>query len=95
MQHRHPAHNACPAHTPRTAPRQLDEVCASREGMAALLGGYQRSIAELQDRHSVEVVRLQGEAAALQAEVRALPGGGGTAGVWCAVLCCAVLCCLH
>lgn len=35
-----------------------------------LLSGYQTSIKELQDKHSVLVVRLQGEAAALKAEVR-------------------------
>lgn len=36
-----------------------------------MLGGYQSSIRELQDKHSVLVVRLQGENAALKAEVRA------------------------
>jgi len=38
--------------------------------MVGLLGGYQSSIRELQDKHSVLVVRLQGENAALKAEVR-------------------------
>ncbi len=49
---------------------QNTELAAQREEVVGLLGGYQSSIRKLQDKHSVLVVRLQGEAAALKAEVR-------------------------
>ncbi|KAL4859646.1 hypothetical protein ACK3TF_000728 [Chlorella vulgaris] len=47
---------------------QLEESNAQREEAAGLLGGYQGSIRQLQDQHSVLVVRLQGELAAVKAE---------------------------
>lgn len=47
--------------------------------MAGLLGGYQSSIRELQDKHSAVVVRLRGDSAALKAEVRAAAAAAGAA----------------
>ena len=67
-----PTAHTCPfrgASLPRPPPPQLSESNAQREEVVGLLGGYQSSIRELQDQHSAMVVRLQGEAAALKAEV--------------------------
>ncbi|PSC75424.1 hypothetical protein C2E20_1600 [Micractinium conductrix] len=47
---------------------QNADLAGQRDDMAGLLGGYQSSIRELQDKHSKLVVRMQGEAAALKAE---------------------------
>ena len=61
----------------RAPPRalQVAEANSAREEVVALLGGYQSSIRELKDQHSVLVVRLQGEKAALKAEVGGRAGG--------------------
>ena len=48
---------------------QVAELEGERQDMSGLLGGYQTSIQQLQDEHSSVVVRLQGENAALRAEV--------------------------
>jgi hypothetical protein len=48
---------------------QVAELEGERQDMSGLLGGYQTSIQQLQDEHSAVVVRLQGENAALRAEV--------------------------
>jgi hypothetical protein len=48
---------------------RCERLGSEREEAAALLSGYQGSIAELQDRHSTTVVRMQAEAALLKSEV--------------------------
>ena len=55
----------------------MAELEGERQDMSGLLGGYQTSIQQLQDEHSAVVVRLQGENAALRAEVGWWGGGAG------------------
>lgn len=62
---------------------QVTELSGQREDMVGLLGGYQSSIRELQDKHSVLVVRLQGENAALKAEVGRGCWGAQCSGQFC------------
>lgn len=58
--------------TTRALTQRVAELEAQREEAASLLSGYQGSIAELQDRHSSNIVRLQAEAALAKSECERL-----------------------
>jgi len=62
----HPS--SVPAPVVASLRQQIDDLESERKDAASLLSGYQGTIAELQDRHSLAIIKLQAENAMLKSE---------------------------